>query len=280
MTDIVALPPCAAAVDRLHRAVQMEQAAGVRHRLHLLAGWGELLGSSQWAGGGIAFLNPYADGRLAVDELRTVQARFPALALVAYGDFAGRPAEEPFRLAGLGVRAVLAVNAGDDPAALRRCLYDHVNWNAVDEMMARLAPVLRPAVHGWLERVLRAPSPPRHVEAAAALARCSPRTLARLLADAGLPPPAELLAWRRVLHAARLMDDEERSADSVARALEFSSGSALRRTVLRLTGLRPSELVAGGGLRLACALFLRRCGVAEGEDAAASTRGGSGASDG
>jgi AraC-like DNA-binding protein len=82
-----------------------------------------------------------------------------------------------------------------------------------------------------------------------------------MLTAAGLPSPEQLLSWRRLLHAARLLDDG-RSADSVARALEFSSGSAMRKSLKQVTGLRPAELAARGGLRLLAGLFLLQCGAA------------------
>jgi transcriptional regulator GlxA family with amidase domain len=89
-------------------------------------------------------------------------------------------------------------------------------------------------------------------------ALCSPRTLRRTLGRAGLPAPEELLAWRRLLHAGRLLDDG-RSADGVARTLGFSSGSALRKCLKRHTGLRPRELRRQGGFTVLAALFLGRC---------------------
>lgn len=73
------------------------------------------------------------------------------------------------------------------------------------------------------------------------------------------PPPELLLAWRRLLHAARVLDDG-RSADSVARAMDFSTGSALRKSLKRHTGLRPGELRRQGGFSALATLFLRRCG--------------------
>ncbi|HEX2209648.1 MAG TPA: helix-turn-helix domain-containing protein, partial [Longimicrobium sp.] len=88
----------------------------------------------------------------------------------------------------------------------------------------------------------------------------SPRTLRRRLQAAGLPPAEQLLAWRRLLHAARLLEDPQRSVQSVSRSLGFSTASAFRRSLRALTGLRPAEVVAGGGVRLVAGLLLARCG--------------------
>jgi AraC-like DNA-binding protein len=153
------------------------------------------------------------------------------------------------------------VCAGRDegPAALVRCMREHLNGGPLEEMVGALAGLVPAGVHRWLAPLLRSPAGAPTVPELARSAGCSPRTLRRTLQAAGLPTPEQLLAWRRLLHAARLLDDG-RSADSVARSLEFSSGSALRKSLKQVTGLRPRELAARGGLRLLAALLLRRCG--------------------
>ena len=108
--------------------------------------------------------------------------------------------------------------------------------------------------------MLCAPGEPRTVPALAARAGCSPRTLRRTLAAAGLPTAEQLLAWRRLLHAARLLEGADRSAENVARALDFSSGAAFRRSLRALTGLHPRDLARAGGLDLLATRFLRACG--------------------
>jgi methylphosphotriester-DNA--protein-cysteine methyltransferase len=156
------------------------------------------------------------------------------------------------------VRALLSLDDDDDPAALRQCLADHLGRTPFDALLDRMRERVQGPVATWLEAALRSPVVPRTPSRLAVLAGCSPRTLRRTLRAAGLPGPERLLAWRLVLHAARLLEDG-RSADSVARALECSSGSALRRCLKRMTGLRPAEVAGAGGLRLVSELFLREC---------------------
>jgi AraC-like DNA-binding protein len=136
----------------------------------------------------------------------------------------------------------------------------HANRGAIEEVVGTLAGRMAPRVGRWLAPVLLSAGGVRTVPELARAARCSPRTLRRTLHGAGLPAPEELLAWRRLLHAARLLDDG-RSADSVARALEFSTGSALRKCLKRHTGMRPGELRRRGGSHVLAALFLLRCGA-------------------
>jgi AraC-like DNA-binding protein len=220
----------------------------------------------------MAFVDPYHGGAFAAGELAALRRRHPSLEVVAYADFTGRPAADAFALAHLGVREMVCTAGGGAGAALARSLREHLNQGPLDRVAQALAPRAPQGLDGWLRSVLLSANAGVSAAQLARAARCSPRTLRRVLPAAGLPGPERLLAWCCVLHAARLLDDG-RSADSVARTLELSSGSALRRSVMRLTGLRPLELRERGGLRLACALFLRACGMDE-DGVAAPARGG------
>jgi AraC-like DNA-binding protein len=102
----------------------------------------------------------------------------------------------------------------------------------------------------------------------------SRRLLARRLADAGLPAPHQLLTWGRLLVAAFLLEDERRSADGVAAALDFASGSAFRNLCRRYLDATPREVRAHGGARwVAERLFARRAPRVEpGEVAGAAER--------
>jgi hypothetical protein len=44
-----------------------------------------------------------------------------------------------------------------------------------------------------------------------------------------------------------MLADRQRSADAVARALDFPSGSAFRNTCQRYLGLKPTEIRSAGG---------------------------------
>lgn len=262
MADVLLLLPPAAA-ERVHRALRVEAAAGVAHAPRPASGWAELTGLAARAPLALAFVDPYHDGRFAAAELRRLRERCLRTAVVAYADFAARPAADAFTLAMLGVRAVIAPGSGDDPTSLRQCLADHLNAAPLDALAARLAPNAPPRLRECLRAVVSSTGAPATVEQFASLARCSPRTLRRALRAAGLPAPEQFLSWRRLLHAARLLEDG-RSADSVARTLDYSSGSALRKSLRLATGLRPRELVQGGGLALLAERFLAACAGAAG----------------
>lgn len=263
MAEVLLLADSPAALDGVRGALRHAAAGGACHTLRCVHGWADL---SRLAGAvrvGMAFVDPYHGGALAQAEIWRLRARHPALELVAYADFAGRPAGDPFTLAQLGVRAVVPRGAADEAVMLAACLDLAPGWTPLEALIERLRTVLPASVHGWLEPVLRSPLEPRTVPELARRARCSARTLRRTLAAAGLPSPEQLLAWRRLLHAARLLEDPGRSVESVARTLDLSSGAALRKTLKAMAGLRPRDLVPGCGVRLLAERFLAACGDEE-----------------
>lgn len=257
MAEILFLSSCPTAARRLREAVQREAAGGVRHVVRPARGWAELTALAGASTCAVAFVDPYRDGAFAAAEIHRLRQRAPSLQIVACADFSGRPPADAFSLAVLGVRAL--VDGAEGTGAWLRALHEHLNRGPLDELVESLAEVVPPGVHGWLGAALLDPSPPGTVPELARGARCSPRTLRRSLSAAGLPSPEQVLAWRRLLHAARLLGDG-RTADSVARALAFSSGSALRKSLKALTGLRPRDIAGPGGVRRVGALFLARCG--------------------
>lgn len=257
MAEILFLSSCPTVARRIREAVQREAAGGVHHVVRPARGWADLTALAGVSSCAVAFVDPYREGAFAAAEIRRLRERAPALEIVACADFSARPPADAFSLALLGVRAL--VDGAEGPAAWLRILHQHLNRGPLDELVESLAEVVPPGVHGWLGAALLDPSLPNTVPELARAARCSPRTLRRSLGAAGLPSPEQLLAWRRLLHAARLLGDG-RTADSVARALGFSSGSALRKSLKALTGLRPRDVAGPAGVRRVAALFLVRCG--------------------
>ncbi|MND01757.1 hypothetical protein D3C83_208690 [compost metagenome] len=55
--------------------------------------------------------------------------------------------------------------------------------------------------------------------------------------------------------------DNKRSADAIARALDFPSGSAFRNTCQRYLGLRPTEMRDAGGSQVVIERFFATTGL-------------------
>ena len=259
MAELLLLSGAPAAADTLMRCVRREAAGGVLHTVRRTRDWAELAAWATAPGGGrLAFVDPFNGGALAAAEIRRLRERAPTLEVVAVADFTRCPPADAFSLAVLGVREIVCTTESDAPARMAAALAAHLNQGAMETLVQALESDVPPPLHRWLGPFLLSTCAAATVCELARAALCSPRTLRRTLRGAGLPTPEELLAWRRLLHAARLLDDG-RSADGVARTLGFSSGSALRKCLRRYTGLRPRELCRQGGFAALAALFLGRC---------------------
>jgi AraC-like DNA-binding protein len=192
---------------------------------------------------------------LAVGDLRR---RYPSVAVL----FVVRPGADPvslFRLgrAGLGSLVLLPVDALVEEVgrAIRTALASgtvaFVTRAVSPHMPAREAFAVRMALEG----VQRGWSTE---ELAAQMSLTRPHLSVRLKA-AGLPSAGHLLIWAKLLHAGRWLTDPGRSAESVSRQLEYSSGAAFRRALRTYVGATPTEVKEAGGLRCVLHHFLDAC---------------------
>jgi len=83
--------------------------------------------------------------------------------------------------------------------------------------------------------------------------------LSECLKEVGLPSAGHLLLWARLLQAGHWLEEPARSAESVSRQLEYSSGAAFRRALKLYTGATPTQVIASGGLAFVLRAFLRHC---------------------
>lgn len=193
----------------------------------------------------------------AVAELR---ARYPSVAKVVVA----RPGSDPHALLRLG-RARLE--------SLMLIPQDLLEYQLPQEVGSALR-------HGTVALVTRALSPYLPVrestalrgalegaqwgwsaeELAANVGLTRPHLSVRLK-EAGLPSAGQTLVWARLLHAGRWLADPGRSAESVSRQLEYSSGAAFRRALKNYTGATPTEVVEGGGFFFVLDRFLADCSL-------------------
>jgi transcriptional regulator GlxA family with amidase domain len=71
------------------------------------------------------------------------------------------------------------------------------------------------------------------------------------------------VTWGRLIVAGQMLADRQRSADAVARALDFPSGSAFRNTCQRYLNFKPSEVRHAGGVNAVLTRFLSASGLNE-----------------
>jgi len=144
-------------------------------------------------------------------------------------------------------RAVGSVLSGSTASLVTRAVSPHVPSRESAAIRLALEAVQR----GWSTE-----------ELAARLGLTRPHLSVRLK-DAGLPSAGHLLIWAKMLHAARWLSDPDRSAESVSRQLEYSSGAAFRRALRTYVGATPTGVKEDGGLRMVLQRFLDACGLGD-----------------
>lgn len=190
-----------------------------------------------------------------------VRREFPSLPIVAWCPLSAEAMHEVLLLTKAGVDDVLVREYDDVGELLRGVLASARGRRTASEVLPIVAPLVPadvlPIVASALEQAGRATS----VEEIARTLGVHRKTLVNRMSVAGLPPPSAVIAWCRLLLAARLLEDPGRSVEHVAVALEFGSGTALRNMLRRYTRLRPADVRACGGLRCVLELFVQALGM-------------------
>lgn len=193
----------------------------------------------------------------AVAELR---ASYPSVAVVLLS----RPQTDPFTLLRLGRAGIdgLVLVGTDDvsqavPVAVGRALAKGTEALVVRALSSYLPARSCQALRLALEAVQRN----WNTEDLAQRVGYSRPHLSEGLKTSGLPSAGHLLVWARLLHAGRWLTDPGRSAESVSRQLEYSSGAAFRRALRSYTGATPTEAIVEGGFSFVLGRFRARCGI-------------------
>ena len=193
----------------------------------------------------------------AVSELRR---RFPSLSMV----FVVRPGADPvslFRLGRAGLRSLVLISLDQVEVDVGRALRKALRGGTGALVTRAVSPFVpareAAAVKAAMEGALRGWSTE---DVAAHMGLTRPHLSVRLK-FAGLPSAGQLLVWAKLLHAARWLTDPGRSAESVSRQLEYSSGAAFRRALRTFVGATPTQVAAEGGLRFVLPRFLDECGL-------------------
>jgi AraC-like DNA-binding protein len=231
--------------------------AALRARYGLLAcaDWAELLRTCTREPVALAIVDLHAGGagsRPSFDELRQLKRLRPSVTRVLYVAMPPTRPHELFEAGRFGVDGLIVADVDDGPREILTTVEQAEARGmtaAVRAVMGQVRPTVRDAV---LVAVTRAHQrlTPQQLADVLGIRR---RALAERLEAAGYPPPQRLITWGRLLVAGQLLEERERSADSVALALDFPSGSAFRNTCQRYVRRTPLEIGRGGGAQLVLA---------------------------
>ncbi len=235
---------------------------GGRDRLVMTASWGRLQDLVRDRPVTCVVLDDAVSSRAgglgsAVTDMR---ALFPSVACVVVA----RPLSDPRALVRLGrarVENLVLVPQDVLEDGLARELGAALRHGTVSLVTRALSPYLPARETRALKSALDAVQYGWGTEALAGHVGLSRPHMSVCLKEAGLPSAGHLMVWARLLHAGRWLPDPGRSAESVARQLEYSSGAAFRRALRNYTGATPTEVIESGGFFFVLEKFLGACSV-------------------
>jgi AraC-like DNA-binding protein len=256
MGVIATLLPAAAHLQRLRTAIRD------RHTLVACDDWSALLHACERQAVRVAVLDLFAGGQANFDHVRRLKQRLPRLTLIAYVAFAPERAHDLFDAGRQGMDGLVIADQDDSPRSLLSLIERAESRSLGAVVRAALDGVdatTRDAVLLAVTRAHERLSP----EGLARLLALPRRTVSERLANAGFPPPQRLLSWGRLIVAAHLLEDRHRSADRIAVALDFPSGSALRNACQRYLAATPGEIRERGGASFVLRALLREVNAPE-----------------
>lgn len=190
-----------------------------------------------------------------LSEVVLFRAAYPRTGLVVLGSFRRHPGDL-FRLGRSGVSGVVLLGIDDAGVHLRGAVSASLRGGVVSrvlrEVSGRVPRRELVALHLALDGVHRAWS----ADVFAERIGVTRPVLSERFRRVGLPSVGRLLLWARVLHGAQWLTEAGRTAESVSRQLEYSSGAAFRRALRLCTGATPTEVIARNGLEFALGRFV------------------------
>lgn len=237
------------------RLQRLRAAVRDTHQIVECDDWGALLAVSERQVVHVAVLELDVVATPSFDQVRRLKQTAPRIALVAYATLGADRVRHIFDAGRYGFEELVVADVDDGAGAFARALERAAARGVAGLVRGAIPPGMDPAVR---DAVLIAVTRAHERLTPAMLAEIlgtSPRQLLRILADAGAPSPHRLLMWGRLIVAGALMDGSRRSADRIAVALGFPSGSAFRNTCQRYLGATPGEARAEGSARFVVERF-------------------------
>jgi AraC-like DNA-binding protein len=237
----------AALLPEPERLRRLEAATSRGHQIVPCGDWAELGRVCEAQPVSITVFDLYSGGGLGLEPVRQLRRLYPRLITVAYVPPLGpEQMRDLFDAGRAGIDGLVIADRDDAPerfAALLEQAEARSVASKLRTVFADVPPLVRDAILISVTRGHERLTP----EILARSLTLGRRALVRRLADASFPPPRRLITWGRLILAAQLLEDPLRSADAVAAALTFPSGSSFRNTCQRYLSCTPSQLRARGG---------------------------------
>ena len=249
----------AALVPNTHHLARLRAAVRDRYTVLPCEDFGAVRSTCTEEPVSVAVVDLLATGVERFEPLRQLRSRFPSLTIVLYTAVPPASPRDIFEAGRFGVDALILVDADDEPRRMlslieqaeARGVIGHVR-----EALEGVRPVVRDAVLVSVTRAHQRLTPDR----LAKVLGIGRKALRARLTQAGYPSPARLIAWGRLIVAARLLEDQGRSVEAVALSLDYASGSAFRNICQRYLHATPQHIRADSATKFVIAAFLREVG--------------------
>lgn len=254
MALVAALLHNPAHLNRLRAAIRQ------RYSVVACADWPELMRSCEREAVALVVVDLYTDKRADFDKLRELKRLHPSVARVLYVSAPPVRLCDVFEAGRFGLDGLIVFDHDDSSASIVATLDQAEARGLTETLRAELraaAPTVRDATLIAVTRAHQRLTPER----LASVLGMRSRSLAERLRHAGFPPPQRLITWGRLIVAAQMLEDPERSADSIALALDFPSGSAFRNSCQRYLRATPHTIRERGGARWVTACLLAEIGA-------------------
>ena len=187
-------------------------------------------------------------------SIQRLRRKHPSLVLIVYSEFTAREMD----LYALGrmnvdgvIRAEEVKGARDFKDRVTQALASGLASTVQDALHSRVPTLVLDSLTWAVEHAHREP----RVNDLAKAQGFTPRSLSRDLVDSGGPSPGQILLWGRLLRAAKLLEDPERTVESVAHSLGYSTGAALRKAFGHSAAVSPARITEEGGVALVMEAF-------------------------
>ncbi len=219
-------------------------------------GWKRLQRILREQGPDGAIIDLYGTPRgVPLASIQRLRRKHPSLALIIYSEFTAREMD----LYALGrmsvdgvIRAEEVKDARDFKDRVTQALVSALASTVENALQCRVPPLVLDSLTWAVEHAHEGP----RVEDLAQAQGFTPRSLSRELVSLGGPSTGQILLWGRLLRAARQLEDPDRTVESVAHSLGYSTGAALRKAFGRFAAVSPARITEEGGVDLVMNAFV------------------------
>lgn len=202
----------------------------------------------------VSVANP--DPKSSIRHLTKLRRDFPSVGsvVVARSD---TQSELLFHLGCAGLPDLRLVRMEELGFRLTTEINHSLKWSAASRVTQALSSQVRGRHLVLIRRVLETLHRKLSADEFARMAGAHRPQLSQKLVAAGLPSVGKLLLWGRLLQGAVWLVEPGRTAESVSRQLEYSSGAAFRRALRGCLGATPTSIIEAGGLPFVLDRFLQ-----------------------